>query len=430
MSSQIINNKNTEPRSEYISDIVARPPSLLVRVGAGIIFLCVALAILISLFIEYPDVIEVKSTIESENPAIYLSAKASGRIEQIYIDKNGYIMKNEVLCIIESPERYNDVLAVSRIVEKIQNDENLADSLYFINIGDFELGEMTLDFLNLSNSVNDYKLYLLSNSKQREIVALRIKLENYEKILTIQSKQSKIQFQELELIRQNYERSLKLFDNGAISKLDYENKNKEYLNAQKNYESNAISIANTELDITEISKELTNLEIESNSTILKFESEIRNHANLLSIRIAEWKNRYLITSPINGKIESVNIWKINQTVHLDDRMFLVTPQEFESHFATLIVPISKIGEVKNDQSVLIEVEGYPEYEFGLILGYISYISEVPNEDGYTVLVRLPNNLLTNTGQQIPKRTILFGKAKILLKHQKVFFKIMHKVFNY
>src|SRR5690606_20276356 len=111
--------------------------------------------------------------------------------------------------------------------------------------------------------------------------------------------------------------------------------------------------------------------------------------NLLAA-IYEWKEEYLLRSPIEGRISFFDVWGEYQNVKQGQTVFTIVPLTKGDFIGTCKIPCRNSGKVKEGPRALIKLETYPYREWGFLNGEVQTISEVPNLDsdpGYVVYVK-------------------------------------------
>ena len=81
-------HSNIELRSEEVQDILNRPPGWMIKWGNTVLIAMVIMALLLSYFIKYPDVIIGKATISTDIPPAFVVSNVNGRIGRV-LKENG-----------------------------------------------------------------------------------------------------------------------------------------------------------------------------------------------------------------------------------------------------------------------------------------------------------------------------------------------------
>ncbi len=115
----------------------------------------------------------------------------------------------------------------------------------------------------------------------------------------------------------------------------------------------------------------------------------------LKEQLKQWEKRYLLISPISGKVTFTKVWSKHQNT----------------------IPAMGIGKVKQGQRVNIKLDNFPYMEFGLMKGTVNNISLVPTitDKGifYTADIHLPDTLVSNYGRKLKFTQEMSGTAEII-----------------
>lgn len=78
------------------------------------------------------------------------------------------------------------------------------------------------------------------------------------------------------------------------------------------------------------------------------------------------------------------------------------------------IPQPNIGKLKEGQTVLIKLDGFPHREYGMVEGKLSQLSNSPGkDDSYWGYIELPHKLKTRYGHTLSYRNGLNGQAEII-----------------
>ena len=144
------------------------------------------------------------------------------------------------------------------------------------------------------------------------------------------------------------------------------------------------------------------------------ETELNHAVAQLAIALDEWEKTYLPSSPTDGKVAFMQLWKEGQYVNAGETMFVVVPHGDSEFMGKALLPMQGAGKVRTGQRAVIRLSGYPEQEYGRMEGKVVSISPVPNEEGnYVVeigLIRMPD-------KQPPLLKVMDGTAEIIVREQ-------------
>lgn len=149
---------------------------------------------------------------------------------------------------------------------------------------------------------------------------------------------------------------------------------------------------------------------------------IKTDANLIFWYTAEIAGQIFINAHSGDRIQK------------GDCLFAVIPDSTNVH-GQLILPYNQRSKIRAGQDVMIELEGFPSREFGVIRGRtnIVYPLKIYNNSGYEVGLRvdvvLPQGTTTTYKKDIRFSPDMEGIAKVILSKQSVLSKVLLTVGN-
>jgi multidrug efflux pump subunit AcrA (membrane-fusion protein) len=407
------NIDNIELRSEEVQEILSSVPSWMIRWGNLLILILIIMLLWISWFVKYPDIISAEAMITTQIPPQKVYAKTTGTLIAVLVTDNDLVNKNQPLAVIENTANYKDVYVLKSVIDSIKiNNQSFnfpIDDLPMLFLGDIES-----QFALFENSYIQYKLNSELQPFSNEALANTYSISELNRRLQSLLSQRDINKTELEFKQKDLERNKTLYAKGIISTQDYENKQLEIAQAQRNYKNFESSISQIREAISNARKTSKGTEINRvKEEMLLFKNVIQSFNQLIK-SIKDWENRNVLKSNIEGKVSFLNYWSINQTVNQDDLVFTIIPSKNSSFIAKLKTPVRNSGKIKEGQIVNIRIENYTDTEFGVLKGTVQKISLIPNKDGlYLIDVELPRKLITSYNKEINFKQEMRGKAEII-----------------
>lgn len=399
---------NIEIRSEEVQEILGKPPRLIIRVGISVVFVLVVVLLVGSWFFKYPDIITASVNLTTQNPPATLNAMATGKISDLFYGENQNITKNSCVAIIENTANYKDVQNLKIILN--DNTQQLSNE-------NLQLGELQNYYSNYLRLLNNYQNFLKINYHASKVKAVKTQQNDYEKYGKLIRKKLNLQKQELELSKQQWEREKELFKKQVISNADYEKAQKLYLQQQAAYENVKSNLSSNEMQINNLESQLIDLNLQNSTEINQHKIQIQEAKNNLKAQIGQWEKRYLLISPINGKLTFTSVWSKNQFVNAGETVAVIVPDQKTRVIGKLTIPATGIGKVKKGQTVNIKFDNFPYMEFGLVKGIVKNISLVPitTENGvfYNAELSVPDTLISNYNIKIPFSQQMTGTAEII-----------------
>jgi multidrug resistance efflux pump len=402
-----------ELRSEEVQEILTKVPNWMIRWGNTLFLVLIGMLLLLSWFVKYPDIINANAIITTEIPPQKEYARTTGKIDTLFVKDIQNVLENQPLAIIENTANFTDVFFLKSIIDtiKVQKKSFIfpIDQLPILFLGDIEA--------SFSLFENNYIKYILNkelNPFSNEAIANKITSSELKRRLNNLQSQKALNQRELQFKQKDLERNKSLFDKGVISEKEYETKQLEYLQAERNYKNIIAAISQLRESISNSNKTSKGTEISRIREEVTLLKNVIQSFNLVKKSIKDWEMQYVLSSKINGEVSFLNYWSQNQTVNNGDLVFTIIPSKNSSFIAKLKTPAQNLGKVKIGQIVNIKLQNYPDYEFGILKGKVNSISEISNKEGfYTIDVSLPKKLITSYNKEIVFKQEMRGTAEII-----------------
>jgi len=395
-----------EIRSEEVQDILGATPSWIIRAGISVILLVVISLLIGSWFFKYPDIIQSRISLTTQNPPASLIAKNSGKITDIFVSEKQVVKQNQIIAIIENTANYQDVLTMDSFL-------NLNLNLNF----NINLGEIQQSYSSFSRLINDFQSFKQLDYYNKKIESVKQQKRDFQLYYDRLWTQRGMKEQELELAKKQFERDKSLFEKDVYSKSDFEKAEKQYLQEKLSFENIRTTLANTQMQINQLDQQILDLQLQESKEQNQQEIAIEEAQQNLKSQIKQWKQRYLIISPIDGKVTFTKIWSKNQNVQTGEIVATIIPQKATDIIGKVEIPAVGVGKVKLGQTVNIKFDNFPYMEFGMIRGKIKNISLVPEmtSEGayYTAEIDMPDVLISNYGKQLKFSQEMTGTAEII-----------------
>ncbi len=407
------NQEQIELRSEEVQEILSFVPNWMIRWGNTLFFGLILGLLLISWFVKYPDVIASEVLITTSTPPEKIYANRNGQLDAILAADNEDVAKDKILAIVENSSNYEDVILLKNIIDTLQVDYN---DFYFPleTLSTLFLGDVESDFALFERSYTEYKLNKELKPLESEYLANQLSLAEARNRLNTLIAQQGINRRELELKRKDQERYKSLYEKGIISTQEFDQKQLDFLQAQRSYRNNNSAISQLREAINNSKRNLRGTEIRRVQDDNKFLKNTIQSFNQLKKSLKTWELNYVLKSSIAGRVSFLSFWDENQTVRSGDLVFTVVPTQSTTFLGKIKAPARNSGKIKKGQQVNIKLLNYPYEEFGMIEGAVSNISLLPDAEGnYLVDVELDEKLTTTYNKEIEFKQEMIGKAEII-----------------
>lgn len=411
-----------------INAIIGREPSWIIRSGIILLFIVFLFLFSVSWFIKYPDSIIAPVILTAEHPPVKIISKVDGRILSFFVKQDDWVTKGQPLVLLESTVSYAKLIKLQTAL--LMKDTVLTQK-YFSALS---ISELSLDGLGeLQPLVNK----LLLDIKAIKLLGSPIELAEKQQNTVSLKKQYLFLIEQLQRKKNTWKDKLILEEELLASNNSLVEKgiltNNEIVKIKNSYFDKSLGLDDINIELSLYALEIEKLEQKLSSFILLRYKEkqellanaINSYLSLAS-QIENWKQRYLLTAPIDGHVALLKFWSENQYVQMSDPIITITTEQSKligkvktSHLGA--------GKIRPEQMVNIELSSYPAFEFGQIIGVVKSISTVPDDKGYMVDVTLPAELITTYGHKIPYSPDLIGNAKIITQKKRLLERFTEKI---
>ncbi len=413
-------NRSTEIRSEEVQEILSHVPHWLIRSGITTIFSTVLLILIASWFIKYPDIVMARVTITTPIPPVNIVAKSSGAIE-LMTKEDEEVRKGEILGVIENSATSDDVFRLIDLCTRFsKNESNLA---LFIS-EEFNLGDVQQSYLQFARSLADLRLFEELRYYDEQIEMLQLRISQYTTLYNALKNQLATQRRSVSLAQENYARDSLLFKNQVVTKFDKNDAESTLLQVQANYQLSESNLINNQIQVNQLHSQIADLESKKSEQQRNLQENVRQTFEQLESDLEVWKQQFLLTSPVEGKVSLSTFWTDNQYVNVDDEVMTIIPEETIA-FGRMELPVLGSGKVEEGQRVNIKLDNYPYQEYGMVQGKIQTKSLVPSHNNYILTLSLPRGLKSSYNKDLTFNREMQGTAEIITKD----LRIIERVFN-
>jgi multidrug resistance efflux pump len=414
-------------RSEQVQDILSYVPHWMIRFGNLLFLGLIILFFSLSWLIKYPDVITTEALLTTKIPPEKLIAQSTGQLETILVKDNEIIVKNKPLAIIENTSNYEDVYTLKTIIETIKvNTKSFTFPIKELPV--LFLGDIDTQYALFENNYIQYTLNKDLQPFSNEALANKNSISELHRRLKSSKDQLALNQSQLALKKKDLDRYKTLFKNGTIARLEYENKQIEFLQAEQNLKSFESSISQIRESVSNANKSSKGTEINKTKEEMMLLKSVIQSFNQLKKAIKNWETQYVLKSNIDGKIAFSNYWRTNETVNQGDLIFTIIPTKSSTFIAKLKAPATNSGKLKIGQSVNIKLENYPQAEFGTLQAKVNHISLIPDKEGfYQILAELPSDLITSYKKPIEFKQEMRGTAEVITEKLRLMDRFFYQI---
>lgn len=419
-------------RSEEVNEIISHKPGFLIRWGITIFFLILLLIVAATFFIHYPDTVFANARLTSINAPKEVKTKVSGKLMKLSITEDDYVSQNAVLGFMESTANHEAMIKFSKAVDSVRMllvQNRTEEGIRYFNALSFQSPPFPPPSGEIEGAVSTFipqfilfKQYLSAGFYIKKKNMLQSDLTYLQRLHSTLTEQKEMQQEDLGLVKETFDANSKLKDEKVISAFDYRSEKSKYINKALTIPQINGAIISNESSQHEKQKEILQLENE----IAQQKGIFMQALNSLKSQIDDWKIKYLLIAPVDGKIAFAGFFQENQQVQANQTICFVNPGN-SSYYAEIYVPQNNFGKIKRGEKVLLKLPSYPFEEYGAIEGRLDFISNIATDSGYAAKVIFNNGLKTNNNKQVQYRDGLIARGEIITDDLKLSDRLINSV---
>lgn len=323
-----------------------------------------------SVLIERPDIVQGNIKLVANNQPFELLAPQAGKLILLK-QPNESVGVGQDIAYVSSPTDYdvvNDLITLLSernyycIYNQLKNDQ-IAKKMGLLSNSCMNLRSIMYKYLNYDEKslFRESKMQLES-----EVTALEKQIDLKKQFLDLGHNAIKV-------AQSKFIEDSMLYSKGAVTKIDYERSYKTLLSQKEHLleAENSLLAYNRERTIKVL--KLSELAVDNANNRETFRQEIEQGISSLQNDIQIWRRQYVISSPINGKMELIASVEERQFVKQDAPVIRILPNDEDVVGQVMITTKESNGICKNSQ-VKVYLDSYPEAQNGYLLGRISDIS--------------------------------------------------------
>lgn len=415
-----------ELHSEEIQELMGFIPKGVVRWGLTVIFLILSGIITGSFFFKSPEIITAPMVLTTENPPVRLLSKSTGKIDRLFVVNGQLVDAGAVIALINNPANYSHYLVLK---ERLNASFQITDWDTQVVSSDLPeqliLGEMQASYAAYLKNRNYLKNYLIQNYIPLKIGLLQKQIVKQNEYYQTQLKQKGIYLKDLKLSEKAFARDSTLFHKLTISESEYEKGRQLYLAKISSFIGFEASLKSSEASILQMEENTVELQMQHEKDLTQYHLTLDEAKLNLENTIKQWEERYLVTSPIKGKITFTSVWSENQEVKPGELIGTVIPQGNLNIIAKAIIPMAGFGKVEVGQRVNIKLAGFPYMQFGMLKGRIRSVSVVPEEKGYIAEIELTAGMTSSYKENLKFIQQMDGTAEIVTRDLRLIYRFIN-----
>ncbi|MCC7399852.1 MAG: HlyD family efflux transporter periplasmic adaptor subunit [Chitinophagaceae bacterium] len=398
-------------RSAEVTELISSKPSFLVRWGVSILFAIALVLLTATWFIRYPDIVTAPALLNSINSPKEVLVKTPGKLTKLFVKEGQWVKRNELIGFMESTASHEEIIRLDAMLDSIAQKmrNNQADEVVqYLSVKFDQLGELQASHQTFSQSLLQFSSYLQNGFYLRKKKMLAADMLYLQQLHTELEQQKVLLNQDMSLTDSTFQAQESLKNDKVISSMDYRNEKSKLIARQLTLPQINSSIINNESQQHEKQKEIAELE----NQIQQQKNIFLQSLNTMRSNVEDWKKKYLLRAPVDGKIAFAGFLQENQELKSGQLICYCNPGN-SNFYAEALIPQTNFGKVKIGQQVLLKFQAYPYQEFGSVKGEIEFINTISTDSGFIAKISMPEGLVTNYRKNIQYRMGLKAQAEII-----------------
>ncbi|GJQ04855.1 HlyD family secretion protein [Capnocytophaga canimorsus] len=412
-------------RTEEVQDIIDRMPNKFGRYTSYIIIFIVGLLFLFGFIVKYPDIVTGKITINNASQSVKLVANSTGKIHLFSKKFLSEVEENEPIAYIQNTVSYDSITKIKNILIDFLTLSKYTAILDKLP-NKITLGELTSSYYEFLSSVEQLKLHETGQPLELQIVNLEKTHQKQLDEIEIFRKRLNLDKDYYVFAKKMHKRDSLLYARQTYAEVDMDKSDMSFLQTRNNVVSNQGNLIAMEKQAEQTASSIKELQTQKSLKYKEMEINIIASYNRFMENLNAWEHKYIIKSPIKGKLQTLNFWAENQFIQSGTEIFSVVPSQKET-FGQMLLPTSGAGKVQIGQEVVVKLDDFPYLEYGSVKGTVESISISKKQEqtaqgtieAYLVLVKFDNGLKTNYGEYIKTDKATSGLGEIITKDRRL-----------
>ncbi|MDO5970071.1 HlyD family efflux transporter periplasmic adaptor subunit [Flavivirga aquimarina] len=288
-----------------------------------------------------------------------------------------FFPKGDILAVIENNADFNDIKLIKKYLKTFTLELKDFDSLDIKLPPKLDLGDVQTSYNNFRLRYQDYLNYLVLTPEKKRIDNYTFQMLSKSESLKDHTKRLEQYQVQLDNEKKKYLNNQKLYKRGIISELDYINSQNALSKAKEKYQELKSNLEYEKSNLLVAQNNLKQSSIKDKSLLLSSSQNLMQSRQELINDIKSWEQKYVLSSPIDGKFTLFDVWNQYQDINVNDVVFTIIPNDLNGIVGRVLVPITNSRKLKRGQDVLIKIENSPYQEWGKLRGTVSSISSIP-----------------------------------------------------
>ncbi len=415
-----------QPHSDEVQEIMSNIPNRVIRWGLTVIFSIFSILVIGSYYFKSPEIIKAPMILTTKNPPVALISKSTGKIDRLFAVDGQTVSGKENIALINNPTDFAHYLILKKELSDCFRISDWDEQVFMCELSEqLTLGELQQSYGPFLKSRNNFKHYLTQNFLPQKIGLVNKQIVKQEEYYHTLIRQREIQQNDLVLSQKSFIRDSSLYGKRTTSEAEYDKSRQLYLSKKSAFIGFEAVLRETESSILQMQSGKVELQMQHDRELSEFRLALDESKQNLESAIHQWEEKYLVSSPIKGKLTFTSIWSVNQEVKTGELIATVIPEEKSAIIAKAVILPSGFGKVEVGQRVNLKLSGFPYMEFGMLKGRIRSVSLVPDAKGYIAEIELVGGMTSSYRENLKFIQQMDGTAEIITKEMRLITRLIN-----
>ena len=423
-------HEKIELRSDDVQEILGTPPSWIVKWGTTIIFFSVAMLFLVSYIVKYPDIIHAPVMITTEMPPVPVVARTTGYLAKLAVKENDTVRTGDLLVVLQSSANYEDVLKLEEDLKMLENIDPSVMTAFEPDMT-LNLGELQIGYSAFVQILKELKFKRTENYSSQNVAQIQLQIKNTERMIKTEQDKEINARKNAELANKRFEDKRRLYMEKVVSLNELEDAKKDALRYEQDIKNVHSQLEVLQGQKLQLEQSIMSVKQQSKETDVSKYVGIVEAFNQLRASIIKWKQTYLLSAPIDGRVSFYNeYWAQNQNVRDGAEVMAIVPPMGAGIIGLCNLPMSGSGKVKEGQKVVIKFDSYPYQQYGVVEGKVMSKALLPKDNqSISVRVQLTKGLMTSYDKNLKFEQQMQGNAEIITEERRFIERMFDKVIS-
>ncbi len=417
---------NLEAHSEEVEEIMSFIPNRVIRWGLTVIFIVFTTLLIGSYYFKSPEIIRAPMILTKKNPPVSLISKSTGKIDRLFALDGQIIIEKGNIALINNPTDFAHYLTLKKELADCFLISDWVEQVFAYDLSEqLTLGELQQTYGPFLKSRNNFKHYLTQNYLPQKIGLIDKQIIKQQEYYQTLIRQREIQRNDLTLSQKSFTRDSSLYQKRTTSEAEYDKSRQLFLSKKSAFVGFEAVLRETESSILQMQSGRVELQMQHERELSEFRLALDEAKQNLENAIHQWEERFLVASPVEGKLTFTSIWSVNQEVKTGELIATIIPIKESAIIAKAVIPPSGFGKVEVGQRVNLKLNGFPYMEFGMLKGNIKSISLVPDAKGYIAEIELSGGMTSSYRENLKFIQQMDGTAEIITKEMRLITRLIN-----